>query len=126
MKGFLPIAILLLALPAQAQQTSTLLGNWSGTFKGRGSELGVAMTVKATGGTWTFLPSGATGQRNPCVGKALPVVVKSRTDTELVIEIEGARVLQGCLDANVRLRSPNGKSLAGLFEDGRSVSLSRP
>jgi hypothetical protein len=124
-KAYIAAAILLLAFPAQAQQTATLLGTWSGTYKGRGSELGVTMIVKETGGTWTFSPIGATGQRNPCVGKSLPVVVKSRTDTELVIEIEGARVLQGCLDATVRLRS-GGKTLRGLMEDGRSVTLARP
>jgi hypothetical protein len=51
------------------------------------------------------------------------VIAPSATD--LSIKIDGAKVLQGCLDQTATFKLADGKSLEGALGDGRPVTLSR-
>lgn len=116
-----------LATTALAQQPAPLQGKWVGFMKGQGlGELNVELVVAESGGSWRFYPRGNSGLRNPCVGKEFPIVVKSQNATDLVFEIKGSQVMQGCIDQAATLKSTDGKTLEGALGDGRSVSLARP
>jgi hypothetical protein len=120
------LCAVLISLPSAAQQTDSLVGKWSGVMTTqKGAEVGVELTLTDSGGTWHMSMRGGMGRQNPCLGRDLPVVVKSQSATALTMDISGASVLRGCIDATATLTSADGKRLEGTLDDGRSVKLTR-
>ena len=107
-----------------AQQSSSLLGKWSGTMStAGGGELAVELILSETAGTWRFVPRGLT--RNNCLGKDFPVAVTAHSATEIKFEVRGASVIPGCINSSVVLKAVDGNRLEGSLDDGRVVKLSR-
>ena len=121
---FISCLILLSASTAFSQQSDSLLGKWTGFMTSQGGrETAVELVIGDTGGTWRFTLQG--GGKNPCLGKAFPVSVTAHSATELSLDINGAKVLKGCIQTSASLTSSDGKSLQGKLGDGRRVKLSR-
>lgn len=119
-------SIVLLSFPAISQQSTSLVGKWSGVMSTqKGGEVSVELDVAETGGTWRMSMPGGKGRNNPCLERDIPVTIKSLSTAELSIDINGASVIKGCIDASASLRSTDGKHLQGSLTDGRRVSLSR-
>lgn len=125
--GLLATALVFFATAAKTQTTETLEGVWVGTVKEvNGQQTQVELKLTTAAGTWRMMNTSAgNSSRNPCANKDLPVTIKSSSATELVLQIEGAKVLRGCLNQAVSLQSADTKSLTGSFADGRMVNLIR-
>jgi hypothetical protein len=126
MRRFLAVSLMVLSIPALSQTAGPLEGKWVGTAQGRGGgELLVHLQLTGSAGTWQYPRQGAKGRNNPCLGVDFPVTVSSRTETELVIAIEGSKVLQGCENQSATFRVTDAKSLEGSLAEGRAVKLTR-
>lgn len=113
-----------LALPALGQ-TPSYVGNWAGTVQGQTALLPLEVTLTEKDGTWRVSPAaGAAGRNNPCLGKAMPVVVERAEAEKLVLTVDGAKVIAGCNTQQVSLTLSNGE-LTGTLADGRAVMLKR-
>ena len=92
---FIVFSIVLLCLPAISQQSTSLVGKWSGVMSTqKGGEVSVELDVAETGGTWRMSMPGGKGRSNPCLGRDIPVAIKSLSATELSIAINGASVIK--------------------------------
>lgn len=110
---------------AQAQTTGGLDGTWAGTVKeANGSQTEVQLKFSGEVGTWHIYGQGVRS-RNACAGVDLPIIVKSSSATDLAIQIEGGKLIRGCLNQAATFKSTDGKTLEGAFADGRAVSLTR-
>jgi len=118
-------AALLSSLVAWAADAGSFTGQWAGTMTGRnGGKVEVDLVLKGEAGTWRMSNSSRKGA-NPCLGRDLPVVVVSRTDTELQFDVNGAQVIKGCIDNRATLTTDDGKTLKGRLNDGRTLEFSR-
>lgn len=126
LKPVLFCALAMLAAAATSQTAGSFSGKWAGSTKNMGGgDLVVDLVIVDGAGTWRFVRQGNQGRNNPCLEKDLPVVVVSQSASELSLKIDGAKVLQGCLDQVATLKSADGKLLEGTLDDGRPVSLTR-
>lgn len=126
LKPVLFCALAMLAAAATSQTAGSFSGKWAGSTKNMGGgDLVVDLVIGDGAGTWRFVRQGNQGKNNPCLEKDFPVVVVSQSASELSLKIDGAKVLQGCLDQVATLKSADGKLLEGTLDDGRPVSLTR-
>ena len=118
--------VLVGALVCSAQQSPAYAGKWVGLMSTQaGGQLAVELLLTEAGGMWRMSPHGNSGRNNSCLGKDFPVSVKSSAPTELVIQVNGSKVLQGCLDETASFKSVDWKALEGTLSDGRTVKLER-
>ncbi|MFN9728322.1 MAG: hypothetical protein ACK543_12570 [Acidovorax sp.] len=111
-----------------SQTRASLDGSWAGTVKEtNGNQTQVELKVANAAGAWRItLASGAPSRnQNPCANRDLPISVRTNSATDLVIQIEGAQVIRGCLNQTASFKSADGNSLEGSFADGRVVNLKR-
>lgn len=127
MLRLITVLSLVLFCAASQSQESRYEGRWHGALATPdGNQLDVDLAIKGSTGTWRMrLHSLAAGRLSPCLDRDLPVVVLSESDTELVIHIQGAKVMQGCLNQRARFQPVDGKTLEGRLGDGRTMKLSR-
>ncbi|MFN7855972.1 MAG: hypothetical protein ACK5OA_05245 [Acidovorax sp.] len=92
-----------------------------------GNQTQVELKVANAAGAWRMTgASGASSRnQNPCAKRDLPISVRTNSATDLVIQIEGAQVIRGCLNQTASFKSADGNSLEGSFADGRVVNLKR-
>jgi hypothetical protein len=126
MRTALQLAALLAALtvpPAWAQSTGHA-GTWTGTMQGlNGGKIPIEVKLGESSGTWRMAMLGAAGRNNPCSGKELPVLVQPGADA-VVLDIQGEKLIQGCLHTKATLSLANDE-LKGTLADGRPVALNR-
>lgn len=115
-----------LPVAAWAQSSSNLQGVWVGTYAtAQGGELTAQLTVAESTGVWRFLRQGNQNRKNPCLEKDFPIEVLSQSATDLEIKVNGAEVLQGCINGKTRLHSADGQTLQGTMGGDRAVSFTR-
>jgi len=125
-KPVLFCTLAVLAAAATSQTAGSFSGKWAGSTKSMdGGDLAVDLVLIEGAGTWRFVRQGNQGKNNPCLEKDFPVVVVSQSASELSLKIDGAKVLQGCMDQSATFKSADGKLLEGTLADGRPVSLTR-
>jgi hypothetical protein len=123
---FVAVFIATASSAAVSQQAGPFQGKWSGSMPGQSeNQLGVELEVGDTTGTWRMTPQGNWGLKNPCFKRLFPVTVTSQSTTELRIEINGAKVLQGCMNQSAFFKQVDANTLEGELGDGRLVKLSR-
>ena len=84
-----------------AQTPNPYDGTWRGSFAGSSRVNAIELTISGAEGSVMMFGQGNT---NPCLNRRLPVVVQQFSAEELLIRIEGSKVLQGCADRVSRLR----------------------
>ena len=87
--------------------------------------MNLEVVLTGTSGTWRMTSMTGPGRNNPCLGRELPVVILAQSDNELNLEVQGGKVIQGCLDQTASLKLIDPKTLDGALKDGRPVKLSR-
>src|SRR5579864_4433361 len=102
-KAFALIPVLAAASPAIA--VSGFDGNWAISF-GQLAMYGVSGEAAFSDGKGSlrFFGGGAASNNNPCLNKRLPAVIKSVTDSEVEIDVDGGKILTGCLTETLILR----------------------
>lgn len=120
-----PLA-LVIPLMAFSQQVNSFQGKWAGTMVAKnGGEVSIELVINEAAGTWRLIARGMQGKNNQCFGKNFPVKVISHSETGLELDIDGASVLQGCIDQTATLKSSDNKTLEGALRDGRTVKVVR-
>jgi len=108
-------------------------GNWKATWVATAKER-IATTfhreadvvILDNGGSFQNLASVTGGARgNPCVGQKAPISVKKATAEELVFVIEFSSALQGCNDSVVKLKRVDDKTLKGMRDKDKEITLVR-
>lgn len=126
------LIIALLALAAGvAQAENPYNGNWKATWVATAKERIATqfqreadVVILDDGGSFQNLGDARGGARgNPCVGQKAPVSVKKATAEELVFVIEFSRVLQGCHDSKVTLQRVDDKTLKGMRDKDKEITL---
>ncbi len=118
-------SLFLLASIAHAQQPA-LQGKWTGqATNSTGAQVQVDLVVAKAGATLRLSQSGGYVTRDECLDRDIPVSVTSQSDSEMVVAIQGAKVLRGCLDETATFKLTDPKTLQGTLKDGRTVKLVR-
>ncbi len=99
-------------------------GKWT-VHVGEAKRTSVEVALSDGKGTWTMYGSGSISRDNPCMNKRLPVVVKSATDTEVSIDIDGNSVLNGCLTGNLVLHPGADGTWTGVLPGGAAMTWAR-
>jgi hypothetical protein len=93
--------------------------NWVGTYKitwpaERGHTLEAKMELTAAGaGTWQTYAARGVGDRNPCVGREVPIQVEEASEREAKILLKFADALPGCKNATVQLKAGDNNTITG-------------
>ncbi len=129
--GALSIIALLALVAGVAQAENPYNGSWKATWVGTAKEQIATkhhreadVVILDNGGS--FQSSGAAGKGvkgNPCVGQKAPISVKKASAEELVFVIEFSSVLQGCNDSVVKLKRVDDKTLKGLRDKDKEITL---
>jgi hypothetical protein len=136
MKRAIPLIIVaLLALGAGvALAENPYNGNWKATWVGTAKQEAPGtkhhreanVVILDNGGSFQNLASARGGAKgNPCVGLKAPISVKKATAEELVFVIEFASVLHGCEDSKVTLQRVDDKTLKGMRDQDKEITLVR-
>ena len=99
-------------------------GTWNVSLSD-GAKKQVEVSLSDGKGTWTHFGGGAASKNNPCVNKKLPAVVKSATDSEVAIDIDGNSVVKGCLTETVVLHPGAGGTWTGTLASGVTMTWTR-
>ncbi len=62
---------------------------------------------------------------NPCLGKPLPAIVKSVSETEVLIEVDGKSVLRGCFTGTLALHPGDDGTWIGTLPTGLTSTWTR-
>ena len=84
-----------------AQTPNPYDGTWRGSFAGSERANAIELVISGTEGSVKMFGRASI---NPCLNRQLPVVVQQFSEEELLIRIEGSKVLQGCADRVSRLK----------------------
>ncbi|MBV8036532.1 hypothetical protein [Roseateles sp.] len=110
---------------ASAQQ-STFDGKWSGPATSPSAgQIQVNLTIAKGSGTMRYAQKVNYTTVDQCANRDIPVSVVSQTASEMVIAIQGAKVLKGCIDETATLKLVDGKTLQSTLKDGRAMTLAR-
>lgn len=111
---------------AIAQAENPYNGDWTASWQSSKGALHYnnvgKVTILDNGGTFQNLRSST---RNPCVGKKAPISVKTVTADELIFVIEFSSVLKGCSDSEVKLKRVDDKTLKGMRDLNKEITLVR-
>lgn len=123
-------AIALLAWPPAlwAQDAGPYAGQWVGTMKSQaGGEVKVDLMLQGAAGTWRMSTPDRPGRAraNPCLERDLPVALVAQTAQEVQFDVQGAKVVKGCIDHRATLTTIDGKTLQGRLADGRALTFTR-
>jgi hypothetical protein len=97
------VGVLLGCGAAAGQTPNPFDGIWRGSFAGSSHSNEIELVIAGTEGSVTRFGQ-SSAPNNACLNRPLPVVVQQFSAEELVIRIEGTKVLQGCADRVSRLR----------------------
>lgn len=101
-------------------------GNWTATWASTKGLLqhnnAAAVVIQDNRGSFQNQRSST---RNPCVGKKAPITVKTATADELIFVIEFSTVLRGCEDSEVKLKRVDDKTLKGVRDADKEITLVR-
>ena len=109
-----------------AQAGNPYNGNWKATWEGT-----QGMQHRVNQAKVVILDNGGSFQNqhkskaNPCVGQKAPIAVKSATEGELIFVIQFSSVLKGCIDSEVSLKRVDDKTLKGLRDKDKPITLVR-
>ena len=124
--GEMFIAALLVCATAMVQAGNPYNGNWTATWVGTKGVLHHAnqadVVIAENSGSFDNRSSST---RNPCVGRKAPIVVKTATADELIFVVRFSTVLQGCRDSEVRLKRMDDKTLKGIRDKDKEITLVR-
>lgn len=110
---------------ALAQQ-STFDGKWSGPATSPSAgDIQVDLKIAKSSGTMRYEQKVNYTTADQCANRDIPVSVVSQTATEMVIAIQGAKVLKGCFDETATLKLVDGNTLQSTLKDGRTMKLNR-
>ena len=110
--------------PAHAQ--ANLDGRWRVTFSNEGSDYREAeLVLKGEGGNWMTYGRANKDKKDPCIGRQLPVTTTVSSTTEVNLQINASKALEGCKDRTATLRQIDQNTLEGEFENGRPLKLIR-
>lgn len=119
-------SLLVLCTSFAFAQQSTFDGKWSGPATSPSAgDIQVDLTIAKSGGTLRYEQKVNYTAIDQCANRDIPVSVVSQTATEMVIAIQGAKVLKGCFDETATLKIVDGKTLQSTLKDGRTMKLSR-
>ncbi len=124
--GEVVIAALLACATAIAQAANPYNGDWTATWVGTEGVLHhvnqADVVIADNSGSFDGQRSST---RNPCVGRKAPIVVKTASAEELTFVIRSSTVLQGCRDSLVRLKRVDDKTLKGIRDKDKEITLVR-
>ena len=104
----------------------TFDGKWSGPATSPSAgDIQVDLTITKSGGVMRYEQKVNYTSIDQCANRDITVSVVSQTATEMVIAIQGAKVLKGCFDETATLKIVDGKTLQSTLKDGRTMKLSR-
>ena len=118
------VVALLGCAAAMAQTGNPYNGSWTATWQGT-----KGMLHQNNQADVVILDNGGTFQnrkwstRNPCVGREAPIAVKIATTDELIFVIEFSTVLRGCQDSEVKLKRVDDKTLKGVRDEDKEITL---
>jgi hypothetical protein len=122
------LALMALAGAAWSQDAGPFAGKWIGTMTVQsGRKVQVDLELQDAGGTWHMSTPDRPGRSrgNPCLGLDMPLVVVAQSQDELQFDVQGGKVIKGCIDERATLTTNDGKSLQGQLSDGRALTFSR-
>jgi hypothetical protein len=110
---------------AISQTAPEFAGHWSAKSVSpvSGAALVVDLVLTESESSWTYTPIG--GKANPCYGKAFPVTVVGQVGSELKLQVDGSKALEGCPDFVVEMERIDTQTYEAHFIDGRSLKFSR-
>ena len=124
MRGFVLLVPLLCTSPL-ALGAGMFDGTWRIAFGGPTHRETTEVVLVDGKGTWMHYASSGTVKNNFCRNKPLPAVVKSATDTEVLIEIDGKSVLPECFTGTLTLHPTEDGAWSGTLPSGKSMRWTR-
>jgi hypothetical protein len=122
----LAIAYPVLSSVAFAQAQETLSGQWRGITQspGAGNDIRFEVKIAEMNGTWKYFATGPKSNKT-CLDREFPLAVKNLPNGKWVFQVDGSSVILGCPSFALTLEKTGGETLAGVFQDGRAVTLKK-
>jgi hypothetical protein len=120
------VLLALCALAAAAQEKKAYDGEWLAQYPTRNGNrvLEAVVVLNAAGGTWRIEPP-TVRSKNLCLGIDYPVTVTQDSGESLHLSVQASKALTGCRDLSVNLKRVDDRTLQGLIDDVRKVTLKR-
>jgi len=99
-------------------------GKWGVSLGGNGTSK-VEVLLGDGKGTWTHFGGGGASKNNPCLNKKFPAVVKTATESEVTIDIDGGSVVKGCLTETIVLHPGVDGVWTGTLASGTTMTWTR-
>lgn len=120
------LAMLMFSAAAAADGAAPFIGKWSGQFqlKGEGSR-DIELVITDQGGTYKAYARKHVDQKNPCLGRDFPVTLQQKSSTTLVVVVNAADAISGCVNLELTLNLVDSTHLEGSLRNGNPVFLER-
>jgi hypothetical protein len=121
------ITLLAMGLASARAQSNGFDGEWAASWVGtQGGNLSATLTLKEQSGRWRMLMDGRNSHRtNNCIGKEFNVAVVSKSETDMVLEVDPTKTIPGC-NLKLSLKQQTSKTLEGkLLATGIDVKFNR-
>lgn len=122
----LVVVLLFVCSVAMAETVNPYNGEWTATWAGGKGVVHfnnkADVVIRDTGGTFR---NRRHSTKNPCIGREAPITVMTATADELIFVIQFASVLKGCKDSEVKLKRVDDKTLKGLRDENKEITLIR-
>lgn len=117
-------ALFIVAALPTARAATPFDGKWTVSF-GQWSVSAGEVTLIEGKGSWIIFAPNKAAITNPCFNRHLPAVVKSASDAEVMIDIDGNSVLAGCLTETLILHPGANGTWTGVLGSGMAMTWAR-
>jgi hypothetical protein len=124
-KATLVIGACLLLAAGMSSGSDLYDGRWSVTYVGQGgAPLDAGLVLSGESGSWITHLGKRAPYNYPCFGHEFPAMAR-QSPAELILTVSGSKVIAGCFDFTVTLKSTDEKTLEGRFSNGHPIKLTR-
>jgi hypothetical protein len=101
-----------ISFAALGQPANPFVGDWKVSWQGEKRAWQANLTINESGGSWqTF--SAMRKETNVCIGREVPISIKSSSAEAMTIKLKYSEVLRGCADGQIVLTRVDDTTIAG-------------
>jgi hypothetical protein len=109
-----------------AEGSAGFNGKWAAVLLGRQNfERNIELVITDSGGTWKEFSGRRRTKDHPCLDRDFPVVILSRDESSIALQVKASEALRGCNDFSLSVKSVDPNTLEGTVGKQRPIKLTR-